>query len=173
MRRILTTSLVSAALLAWLGVAGCAKPESTAKTPAAEEGHDHDHAAPHGGDVIELGEEEYHAELVHGKAPSTVTIYFYDGELAKVVPLEIEHLDLNMVVDGKPQQFQLPAAPQEGDSAGKSSRFELVDAKLAELLGGDAEGRFNVKIDGKSFVGQIDHHDHDHDHEHGHEHDAK
>ena len=59
-----------------LGVAGlgCQKPQgvpATEVTPADEKaehdhaGHDHAHVGPHGGDIVELGDENYHAELAH------------------------------------------------------------------------------------------------------------
>ena len=49
-----------------------------AAPPAAHE-HDHGHAhpseGPHHGALIELGKEDYHAEIVHDEKTDTVTIY--------------------------------------------------------------------------------------------------
>jgi len=85
MKNLLTTSLASLAsfALAAFVLSGCAdstptNPESsTSATEHGEhhagDGYDHgEHAhpdkGPHGGDLIELGNEEYHAELVHPHA---------------------------------------------------------------------------------------------------------
>jgi len=72
-------------------------------------------------------------------------------------------------VQGNPAQFTLAAAPLDDDPEGKTSRFELDDAVLADLLSGedDVTGRLNVTIDGTDQVGEIDHHAHDHAHDHG------
>lgn len=163
-------------------IAGCG--EATPPTPAPAkpvvhsegDGHDHKHAegeghashGPHDGHLIELGNEEYHAELVHDEAAGKVTIYVLDSGAKKAVPIEATELTINLKHDGKGEQFKLAAAPQEGDGEGKSSRFVSDDKELAEDL--DHEGtqaRLVIEIAGKSFTGEIKH---DHDEEHGKDH---
>ncbi|MGE0607954.1 MAG: hypothetical protein AB7O62_12740 [Pirellulales bacterium] len=127
-------------------------------------GHDHPDMGPHHGQLIELGNEEYHAELVHDDEQQTVTIYLLDDHAKGAVSIDAAELTLNLVVDGKPAQFKLQADPQSDDAEGESSRFASSDAALAEAL--DVEGtsgRLNVKIGGKSFVGSVDHHHDDHE----------
>jgi hypothetical protein len=159
-----------------LFIAGCgeAPAPSPAKPAAHSEGDGHDHAehahaehGPHGGDLIELGKEEYHAELVHDEDAGKVTIYILDGSAKQAVPIEATELTINVKHDGKGEQFKVAAAPQDGDGEGKSSRFVSDDKELAEDI--EHEARLVVEIAGKSFTGEIKH-DHDHgdhkDHKH-------
>ena len=72
------------------------------------------------------------------------------------------------MVEGKPLQFPLAAVPGEGDGPGHASRFEITDEVLHHALEGDATGKLNVTIQGKPYVGTIEHHDHGHgDHGNG------
>ena len=166
-------------------IAGCGDATPPAKTPPAKtvehskgDGHDHGDAGhaevgPHDGHLIELGKEEYHAELVHDEAAGKVTIYVLDSGAKKSVPIEAAELIINLKHDGKGEQFKLAAAPQEGDGEGKSSRFVSDDKELAEDL--DHEGtqaRLVIEIGGKSFTGEIKH-DHDHGDHKDHKHDKK
>ncbi|NQV24291.1 MAG: hypothetical protein HQ518_07965 [Rhodopirellula sp.] len=76
MKDLFTTALATLALAAFT-ITGCADSSDTSQfnevSPNESEHADHDaHAGhahpthgPHGGDLIELGNEEYHAELVH------------------------------------------------------------------------------------------------------------
>jgi hypothetical protein len=79
MKNLFTTSLASLAIAAFV-LSGCADSttsESASSAPATaghEHGegdahdhgeHDHPSEGPHGGDLVELGNDEYHAELVH------------------------------------------------------------------------------------------------------------
>lgn len=163
----------------YLTLTGC-DPEVKTDAPAGgttagggdEHDHEHDHAlGPNGGDIIELGDEAYHAELVHKKKSSLVAVYLLDGEMKNAVPIEAQGITLNLTVEGNPAQYKLAAAPLEGEADGQSSRFELDDAILADLLSSSDEvtGRLNVTIAGTDYVGEIDHHGHDHAHDHGEE----
>jgi len=149
-----------------LGCGGNSTPNPATKTDGPkvhqEEEHAHPEEGPHHGHLIELGQEEYHAELVHNDASKTVTIYVLDSSAQAAVAIEEPEVKLNLVVDGQPQQFTLPAAPQSTDAAGKSSLFSLQDeALLAALESPKATGRLNITIAGKSYSGVIDHHDHE------------
>lgn len=132
--------------------------------------HGHPSEGPHHGDLVELGNEEYHGEVVHSDDTGTLEIYILDGAATKQVAIDATELTINLSHDGKPEQFVLTAKPDEGDEAGKSSRFVSDDKELAEHL--DEEGtnpRMVVKINGKSYRGEIKH-DHDHEgHDHGHD----
>ena len=163
---------VCGSLLAFIG---CQKPAPQPPAPAAsgeqhaeDDGHDHGHPSegPHHGHLIELGQDEYHAELTHDDATNKVTIYLLDSGAKKIVPTAAAEVTMNFVVDGKPQQFTLPATPDTEDPAGQSSRFELADADLHGAIEAEnAKGRLNVTIDNKDFVGTIERQAHD-EHEH-------
>lgn len=155
---------------------GCPEsPQVTDSPPVAEgDDHDHDHGGeghahpsegPHHGDLIELGNEEYHAELVHTE--EAVTIYILDGAAKTAVSIDAAEVVINALVDDEPKQYQLTAAPQEGDGEGKASRFELKDSALVQALESESSApKLNVTINGTPFTGRIEHH---HDHE-GHDH---
>lgn len=174
-----------------VGISGCnptAETGSGAATTAADHsdhGHDHDdhghddghghgHEGPHGGEIVELGGDEYHAEIVHGEG-ANVTVYVLDGAGRNAVPIDAAEIRINLVHDEQPEQFTLTAAPLDGEPEGKSSRFQVSDEHLAEDLEVDGiVARLSLKIDGQQYTGKIEH-DHDHaghaEGEHDHDHD--
>jgi hypothetical protein len=179
MRSAASFAPLAVTVLAALALAGCPGGDPPTVGPAPPnptdggDGHDHEYGhaehGPHGGHIIELGDERYHAELAHDDAAGTVTVYILDGKAENPSAIDAVEVTINLVIDGQPQQFTLPAAPQEGDAEGRSSRFELADADLLEALEGDATCRLNVEIDGTPLLGDIDHHAHDHEEGHDHE----
>lgn len=134
----------------------------TTPPPGADDhGHAHPTEGPHHGDLVELGNEDYHAEIVHGDG-GEITIYVLDSAAKAAVPIDATEVAINLTHDGEAEQFKLPATPDSGDAAGKSSRFTLKDEHLAEDL--DAEGtiaKLVLTINGKQYSGKIEH-DHDH-----------
>jgi len=138
---------------------------------APHDDHEHEHeSGPHDGHLVELGDEEYHAEVVFDAVSKTVTVYLLGSDAKTVQPISIEGSDLklNMVIDGNPTQLEMSAKPDEGDPEGESSRFELAgNEEIAEHVKDeeDLEGRLSVTIDGKPYSGEIEHH-HDHDDDH-------
>ena len=158
---------------ALLILAGCggdpaATDTGTVDTPppgTVDTGHAHPTEGPHHGDLVELGNEEYHAEIVHDE--ESVTVYILDGHVEDSVPIEATEITINLKHDGQPEQFTLAATPDEGDPEGKSSRFVSDDAELAGHL--DEEGsdpQLSLTIDGTPFTGKIEHSHDDHGHSH-------
>ena len=181
--KLMKHSWLTCLVVTAMAVTGCQEsgPSAGGSAPVSEmppatvddhAGHDHgDHAhpseGPHHGDLVELGNEEYHAEVVHNDDAGTVEIYILDGSATKQVAIEATELTINITHDGKPEQFTLTAKPDERDEAGKSSRFFSDDKELAAHLDEEeSQPKLVVKIDGKSFRGEISHsHGHaDHDH---------
>ncbi len=175
--RFHTTKIMIVATVLSFGFLGCAPQpgtEGTTKTES-ESGHDgHDHGdhghpseGPHHGSLIELGNEEYHAELVHDDAAGTVTIYVLNAAATQAVPIEATEVTINAKHDGTPEQFKLAATPEPNDPEGKSSKFVSSDAELATHLDEEgAEPTLVLMINGKSFRGTIAHDHDDHDHAH-------
>ncbi len=131
-------------------------------------GHDHPSHGPHDGDLVELGSEEYHAEVVHNHDAGSVTIYILDSAAKKTVPIEVKQIVVNLKHEGKGEQFTLAASPDAADAEGTSSRFVSTDKKFAEELDhnhGDAT--LVVSIKGKQYRGKISH---DHEGHEGHDH---
>ncbi len=67
--------------------------------PATVDAHDHSSEGPHHGTLVELGKEEYHAEVVH--AGDVVTVYILDARAEKAVPIEATEVTINVLHDGK------------------------------------------------------------------------
>lgn len=153
-------ALVPALLL--FGVAGCGnstKPTSTADSHASEAGHEHPSKGPHGGDLIELGNEEYHAEVVHDEQAKTVTVYILDSSAKISVPIDSAEVTINLKHEGRGEQFKLTASADQGDAQGKSSRFVSSDAELVADLDRDgAEAQLALTVNGKPYQGALEHH---------------
>lgn len=161
-----------------LGLSGCSQDnigsaeKQTGETAAAKSGstaaaHEHAHPAegPHHGHLIELGREEYHAELVH--VGDQVRIYLLDAAAEKPVTIDAKEILVNVVYKGKPEQFKLAAEPDAGESEGKVSRFSLASAELAgHLENADDEARLNVTINGTPYSASLAHSHDEHDHKH-------
>jgi hypothetical protein len=127
--------------------------------------HDHDHAhaaqGPHKGHIIELGEEEYHAEWTHDDESGLVAIYILDKEMKKEVAIESKQVEIKTKIGDAEKMYQLDAEyPAEGDM-NKTAKFVLEDKSLiTALLAAGKEGAtatLNVEIEGKKFSAAIDH----------------
>jgi hypothetical protein len=161
---------VSLGLLSVVCLTGCGSSTTVEKqAPSAAKEHDHDHEhpseGPHHGQLIELGKEEYHAELTMDEIEHVVTVFLLDSAAKKAVGSDAKVITINLMVDGKPAQFTLPAKPQAEDKEGQASRYELADEALAHgLEGKEPKGRINIAVGGKDYTGEIgpiEHHDHD------------
>lgn len=141
------------------------------------EAHEHEEHGPHGGHLVELGDHEFHGEVAFDAKEKKVVVYVLGHELSKTQPIKDQTVTLSLMIDGKPQPFELKAVPQTGDPEGSSSRFELAgDLIVAEHIKDeeDLQGRLTVNIDGKPYSGAIEHgHEHGHDHDHDHKDETK
>jgi hypothetical protein len=156
------------AIAAALALAGCQPPPvgqgPAGKTGAHDHDHDHAHHGPHGGHIMEIGEEEYHAEWTHDES-GKVTFYLLDSDVKKEVPIAADEISIDVKIgDHAPVTYKLAAVnPQDG----KSATFEIVDKNLLGVLETlkDNKGTvctLHVTIDGKTFAQKIEEHDHGH-----------
>ena len=136
----------------------------------AHDAHGHGNHGPHGGELTELGKGKFHLELVHDDAAETVAVYILDSAAKESLPISVDPVQLFLVVDGQPRQFELESAAQPTDHEGKSSCFRLTDKELCKALDAKGtKGRVLVTIDGKSYSATLvagHGHDHAHDHKH-------
>jgi len=102
-------------------------PES--KAPAipnsAEAATEHGHqAGAHGGIMISLGRDSYHAEAVFEKG-GRLRLYTLGKEESRVIDVEVQTLKGFVKAEGDidAQPFTLEAEPQEGDAEGRTSQF--------------------------------------------------
>ena len=207
MKDFFKTAMAMLAMAAFT-LSGCADPSDTEQFSEVAEhdneqsdqdphaGHAHPTHGPHGGDLIELGNEEYHAELVHPQGHDDdahhddvpegshdkddahdhaahdhagITIYVLDGAAKNAVAIEAAEITLNLTHDGKPEQFTLAASPDANDPEGRSSRFTSADKDLLEHFheAEHVEGALVLSIKAKSYRGKLSHkHDGDHGHPH-------
>jgi hypothetical protein len=131
---------------------------------AADAEHGHPNTGPHGGDLIELGDEQYHAEITHD---NEATVYLLDDSARAAAAVDATEVVINVSQDGKAEQFRLTANRDAQDPEGKVSRFSSDDAELlADLKSGDAEIELVVSISGKQYRGsrEHDHGEEGHDH---------
>ncbi|MFT5302976.1 MAG: hypothetical protein ACI814_003793 [Mariniblastus sp.] len=166
----------SIALLALFGLTiGCANEDTTPKTATPEagevddHGHDHaavDHAAKHGGHLIEMGHgHAYHAELVDNHETESVTVYMMDADMA---PLTVGQASISLVLtaDGATESFELMASQPGG-----SAEFSSNDEKMTAMLDKEgATGKLRANIDGKPISGSFTHSGHDHEEDEDHSH---
>src|ERR1039457_5448401 len=99
------TTLICLALAAGF-FAGCSKPDN-ATAPETEAVHKHEHHPPHGGTPVELGEEEYHVELVRDAAAGKLQAFVLDGELENFVRVPAAALEITAQVSGREEQLIL------------------------------------------------------------------
>lgn len=158
-------------------IAGCTGSDNQTETTTVVEVHDdsshndHNHPThgPHEGELIELGNEDYHAELVHGEPG--ISIYLLDSSAKQPVVIPATTLVLSLKKDGAVKTFELAAKPEPDAPEGQTSHFASDDEELHQWLDGGAEGALSLEIQGKSFTGKVAHdheheeHDH-HDHQH-------
>lgn len=134
----------------------------------ADDEHGHPTKGPRGGALVELGEEEFHAEVLHDHDAHTVTIYLLDGTGRRAVGIDAREVLVNIRSGRKAKQFKIAAAPMRGDRPGFTTRFGAKSEELCHLLDEhEADARLTVRIAGRGYTGKIPL---VHDHEHGHKH---
>jgi hypothetical protein len=149
-------------------VVGCSSqqggtPYSEAEqAPAAHDEHEHHHEGPHGGHVVELGEDHsVHGEFVIDTEGKVARFYLLGEDLK--TPVEATAVSMHAEgQNGEEQEVTFEAA----GGGEKASEFTVP---LDQLPSSDIEqihGHFHVSAaDGKELSGDLAH-DHDHEHEH-------
>jgi hypothetical protein len=165
MRRILVSAVACLSFAAGaLFVAGCAQQQNPSpaknekvaeKAPPdskkkAEDEHGHKPGA-HGGIIVEIGRDNYHAEAVFEKG-GVLRLYILGKDEARVQ--EVENQDIAAFAKAKGAddslEFALKPAPQNGDAAGKTSLFKGDLPK--EVAGRKVEVTIpSIRINGERF----------------------
>jgi hypothetical protein len=128
---------------------GPTRADSTSATSAPAE---HEHHAPHGGSLVEIGEEFAHLELVLDPDEGKLTIYALDGEAEKSVRLKQSSIAMGIVDQGSTVNVELLAVANvlSGETIGDSSQFEAVIDSLRTAK--KFQGEFAaVTIKGQTF----------------------
>jgi len=176
----ISKQLLAACLIASVAIwaTGCPSPAPTPTTPTkaggdehghqhGAEGHDHAHEhGPHGGHVVEIGNEEYHAEWTHAD-DGTVTVYVLDAEMKNEVPIAAEDITIEAKIQDQPFTYKLLAVNRSEGDMPTTAKFELIDKNLLgvlETLGKGVTATLKLDINGKPFQAAITHYDHGHKH---------
>lgn len=128
--------------------------------------HDHSSTGPHHGLLIELGSDDYHAEIVHDDASGSVTVYLLDAAAKQLVTSDVKEVMINIQKGDRPAQFALTGKAPNGQAATEFSEYTVASKELLELLHDhDVTAKLNVTIAGQPFSGKIPHDVHaGHDH---------
>ncbi len=104
-----------------IGLAACGKTDH-GHAPAGG----HEHTAPHGGMLVEIGEHAYTLELVREAAAGRLTAWALDGHAENFVRLKAASLELVATVgaDKRPLPLLAVANSATGETVGDTSQFE-------------------------------------------------
>jgi len=140
---------------------------------SAEGEHAHEHG-PNGGHILEVGEEQYHVEVVFDEAGRTLTAYILGPDAKTAVPIAAKEIDFDLEIADKEHEIPLAAKPLEGEKDGKSSRFVAEGKAIPDSIKKEADlnGHFHLDIGENHFHVDLKHGEHaGHDHaEHAHDH---
>ena len=166
-----------------LCLSGCTSGEGDYRTPdvnealdTAEHAHHHHHAhGPHGGEIVELGSEDLHAEAVVDEDGNVLDIYILGSDAETAVSIDAAALTVSFKHGEESEDFELKAAPQDGDEEGKASRFTIASEDLVMEMHHHPEGAsLMFEADGIAYMGTVvHHHGHAHGTDDGHEHGAE
>ena len=157
----LVRSIKVSTLSALVIIAGLVCTSAAADKGKADEKGGHSNKGPHKGVLVELGEEEYHAEIVHNDEKQTITVYILDSSAKKAVSIEGKEIVIDIKHGKEVEQFRLASSPDQADAKGTSSRFMAKNKELCEDLDKEGvEARLSLKIKGKAYNAKLAH-DHD------------
>ena len=149
---------------AGLFLAGCGTQPAQEPKEEAHDDHGHQHAAEgsHDGYIIELGDGQYHAELLPDETGHGVAVNLLDAETKEPVASDQAEITLQIFEDGHFGDYLLEAVTADASQSG-NSRFATVNEKLSDVLLGSDEvrGRLKVSIQGKPLTGIVERHAHE------------
>jgi YHS domain-containing protein len=160
MIRTVWSFLVATSAVALVFVVGCGEqpsdsPPGAAAPPAApaksSEGEHAHKPSAHGGTVVPIGGDNYHAEAVFEK-DGVVRLYTLGNDESKVIEVEAQPLSAFVKPKGGAEAtpFVLKPEPQDGDGAGRTSQF--VGKLPRELWGKRVEVTVpTIRISGDRF----------------------
>jgi hypothetical protein len=142
------------AIAAALALAGCSKepdpkpatPGSGVTPPAAG---DHSHVAPHGGEVLDLGDHEYHLELIHDHTGGRVTVYVLEADLK--TPIAVAAPTIVIATKEGPKEFTLTAVNPAADGTADTWK-----GSHPGLIADPWDGRIRLTIRGKAFQSPLE-----------------
>lgn len=148
-----------------LSFCGCQSPSPNSSAPAApsptaspsaenaaKANDEHEHSSPHGGTLVELGEEFAHLEIVLDAATGKLTAYALDGEAEKAVRLKQPEIEITIANPATVVKLSGVANSLTGETASDTSEFAGQSDALKGAAGFDGVIRA-VTIKGQPFKG--------------------
>lgn len=137
-------------------------------------GHGHGAHGPNGGDIVEVGNEEFHAEVVVDEDEQRIDVFILGSDAKTAKPIAASEIAISFKHGEEVEEFKLAASALDGEAEGQASKFSITDEELFEELHEHSEGATLTFADGdQTLTGTVKHsHSHDHghgDHDHGHE----
>ncbi|QOJ15421.1 MAG: hypothetical protein HRU75_12585 [Planctomycetia bacterium] len=138
----MTVTTVAAAALLWLPMPGCERGDPAAKpggqkipVPAsagndAAEAAAHQHLAPHGGVLVELGDHDANAEMLLDPDTGRLRLWLLDGCAANSLRSEADEIRMLVI---------LPATPDRGESMFNLTLDAVANPLTGETLGDTSE----------------------------------
>jgi hypothetical protein len=127
-----------------------ATPAPGPSAEAAKKEVEHEHSAPHGGALVELGEEFAHIELVLDAVTGALTAYALDGEAEKSV--RVKQSEIEIAVKNPAVTIKLGGVVNAltGEAAGDTSEFSGQSDRLKGAT--DFNGVIHtISIKGRQF----------------------
>jgi len=161
---------LSALVCVSLFVTGCGggnNPAPPKKNGGGGHEHSHSHAenGPHGGQVMAIGDEEYHAEFVLDAESGKVTVYLLDKDI-KVNPAAAsaqETIVIEEKVGTETKTHELAAVDRTTGDMPTAQQFEVVAKELHGPIKTEL-ATLKVTIAGKPYTQKISFTGHGHDH---------
>lgn len=133
-------------------------------------GHDHGAHGPNGGDIVEVGNAEFHAEVVVDEDEHRIDVFILGSDVKTAKPIAASEIAISFKHGEEVEEFKLAASPLDGEAEGQASKFSITDEELFEELHEHSEGATLTFADGDQTLTGTVKHSHDHGHEHGHAH---
>jgi hypothetical protein len=147
---------------------GCryGSPPPTTPAGAGHDGHshshDHAHVGPHGGHLLELQPEGYHAEWIHDDE-GRVTVFLLDAAAEAEAPVAGAEVAIDVTIDGNTATYVLEPVHDSTASTGPTAEFFIIDKQLVpslQIAGEGVDAVLKLKIDDQQYSGQFEHEPH-------------
>lgn len=135
-------------------VVGCSPDSASDHSSRGKEVSKHEHVAPHGGTAIELGEEEFHLELVLDRSVGKMTAYVLDGHLENFVRIHASSFEIEAKAGTGEWtlEFKAVANQSTGEKVGDTSMFHVTADWLKSVAAFDGKLK-ELEIKGKRYAG--------------------
>jgi len=115
----------------------------------------HHHTAPHGGQLLEIGQHEYNLEFALDRTTGTLNVYVLDAHAENFIRVAMESIELIATADGKTEKLVLKAVANNatGEKVGDTSQFQAQADWLKKAKSFDGViNELNIKGKTETFL---------------------